>query len=183
MIFKLDKNKKIDKVIIIGGIASFALILSVGLPHKSQTTQNSEFNKYSYYYLQSLDEMDYNKFDNNFINIYENGKYIIDGVKYGIDELYLVTTNDTTKHLIKAGENIDIITNEPLNGTKIGIICLKKTSLFYNMYKDGLITNNTISLSKQILNQYIEKWDGKKQYMVPELEADKEATEQIKKAK
>ena len=99
-----------------------------------------------------------------------------------ISELYIVTTENGKNHIIKAGKNKrDILTGQLFKEKKTNIECLRKTSIFYKLYLDGIISTKEIKIDKNTLNKYVEEWDGLSQYEVPELVADKEARERIRR--
>ncbi|MBQ9011681.1 MAG: hypothetical protein IJ093_03430 [Bacilli bacterium] len=181
--YKLEKSSKMSKAIFAGGVISLALALSLGTSSGPNVNQESEYQQFSHQYLQTLQKMDYNEYDANFINIYKNGKYVIDGKTYDVSELYLVVMDDLQNHIIKAGDNFDIISGEILQENKTRIICLRDTSIFFDLYQKGIISSENIFIDKDTLKQYVDSWDGQKQYMVPELAASKEASDYVKKAK
>ena len=182
--YKLDKNKAFRSIVI-----STILTASLVNAHilKQETIQNKGighemYNTYSKAYLDTISELDKTKFDETFIDIYHNGKYYIDETEYDVSELYLVTTENGEKHIIKAGENKkDILTGQLFKEKRINIECLRKTSIFYKLYLDGIISTKEIKIDKNTLNKYVEEWDGLSQYEVPELVADKEARERIRR--
>lgn len=178
--YYFEKHSNIKKAVFVGSIASISLVLFRGNIGVSKSTQDSEFNSYSAKYLQVLDETDNDQFDEDFVETYRSGKYTIDGKTYGINELYLIITDDSVSHVV-AGDEIDLITGEPLIGKRIKIICLRDTSLLYKMYEDGIIVDGNVHLDRVILKQYVDSWDGEKQYKVPELIAEREASEYLRK--
>lgn len=182
--YKLDKSK-MCRSIIISTILTASLVNAHIL--KQETIQNKGighemYNTYSKAYLDTISELDKTKFDETFIDIYHNGKYYIDETEYDVSELYIVTTENGENHIIKAGENKrDILTGQLFEEKKINIDCLRKTSIFYKLYQDGIIKDKEIIIDRNILNQYVNEWDGQNQYEVPELVADKEARERIRR--
>ena len=184
MIYK-SKSKSLKNLIIKTALAA-ALINVPVLANSSQSQHAANeneitFSHYSKDYLNALDEINIDEFDQTFINIYRHGTYSINDSKYNISELYIVVT-ENGNHIIKAGENnYDILTNQTFNEKQIKIECLKRTSVFYKLYLDGIINSENISVDINTLKNYIEKWDMKNHHEVPELLADMKARENIKK--
>ena len=184
--YKIDK-KKICKNLIISTTLVASLITIPILKQEIEQNQSENvghemYNAYSRVYLDTISELDKTKFDDKFIDIYQNGKYYIDEIEYDVSELYIITTENGENHIIKAGENKkDILTGQIFEEKRINIECLRNTSIFYKLYQDGIISTKEIKLNKSTLNKYVEEWDGQNQYEVPELVADKEARERIKR--
>lgn len=183
---KLDKEKVCKNLIISTALVSSLITIPILkqeiIQNQSENIGREMYNAYSRVYLDTFSELDKTKFDDKFIDIYYNGKYYIDEIEYDVSELYIVTTENGKNHIIKAGENKkDIISGQIFEEKKTNIECLRKTSIFYKLYQDGIIGTKEIKIDKDTLNKYVIEWDGQKQYNIPELIADKKATEYIKR--
>ena len=71
----------------------------------------------------------------------------------------------------------DLFTQEIINAKKTNIVLFKESSIFYELYKNGLIDSNEVILSNEYID-IIKNWDGKKHYKTPDLIAQKNALEE-----
>ena len=172
--YALIKENKIKKIIISGTVISlFILTLDNNIIAKDDGQER--YNYYSSSYIDAYSNIN-DEFDDNFIDIYNNGKYILNDKEYNIKEIYLVKMDDGTIHLIKAGENkIDLLTNNTFVGKKESIVCFRDTSVFYELYLSGKIQKE-INLKNIIIND----WDGLKHQQTKELKADDIATKKYR---
>ena len=104
----LTREQKIRRIIISASlVASFVsapLLTQKVDADSSYDAGHMAYNAYSVEYLSQLKKMDYDGFDQNFINVFRNGKYEINGIKYDVSELYIVVTSNGN-HVVKAGNN------------------------------------------------------------------------------
>ena len=134
----IESKNIYGKRVVIGGSIVTALMLALTLGHSAEivkkdsnefnkettTSVDSPYNIYSSAYLSALSQMDYSEFDENFISLYREGKYLINGNNYDINEIYLVKLETGIYHLIKAGNNsTDILTGESFNGPIKMLFC------------------------------------------------------------
>lgn len=180
----LTREQKIRRIIISASlVASFVsapLYTQKVDADSSYDAGHMAYNAYSVEYLSQLNEMDYDGFDQNFINVFRNGKYEINGIKYDVSELYIVVTSNGN-HVVKAGNNnYDILTGVTFNEKIDYSECLRKTTVFYMLYKNGIIKDENTVLDAEELKRYVDAWDLKNHYETPELLADKNAQEKTR---
>ena len=108
--------------------------------------------------------IDSKQLDENFINIYNTVKSItIDEKKYDIDIVY-------ARHIVGGGTkfidrstpyiNYDIIEEKTFDDICDQLIPIKNTSVFYQLYLDGKISNEDMIITKKELKDYTKEWDG-----------------------
>jgi len=182
--YKIVKINEISTKNIIEGIVAFSLLESWINFHLKKMENEQKFKEgeamhgyYSIAYINALKQLNVKDYDEAFIDIYKNGHFNIDGTEYGIAELYLSETQDGNIYLIKAGENkTDILSKTDFNSKRLTIVDLRDSSIFYKMYKAGIIKDKEIKLTIEQLKEYINEWDKKRHYEIPELKAKKEAS-------
>ena len=187
---KIIKKNILSKMTLATGITVSMMFVSmsindeIGKEKTSEITQkhNPEYyNTYMRAYVDSLKKMDLREFDSHFIDTYNNVKYLVNNQEYDSNQVYIVELEDNSKHLIIAGENnIDIMTNTKMEGKKINICCFKESTVFYQMYLDGIIKNNTLVVDNNLSN-YVNSWDGKRHSAIPALKAESEASDVYRK--
>ena len=187
--YTIKKKKNIQKKYLAGGIIISSLFISLATTNLSRNIVNNNDNikterelgeeKYNYYskkYLEALKELNNKEYDDKFLDIYSNGKYIINGKEYNTKEIYIVQAGDNSIHLLGPESNdIDILTGKTFDQKRKTIMCFREASIFYEMYKAGIINDTTINIDNNTLKQYISNWDGKEHYETQELEAEKKA--------
>lgn len=181
-VYEIKEIINSGKSLYINGVVVTSLMVS--LSHLSGVSDLDDkghvlYGKYWSEYSRQLGNMNYS-FDIDFSNLYKNGKYVIDGKEYDVKELYLVTLDDDSMCLVKAGINYDIINKREFDNKKKDFVCLRDTKIFYDLFKDGYIDDNKIKIDIMTLKKYIDSWDGSMQYEIPELIAEREATKYIR---
>lgn len=167
------KNMKIGKrIFLTSSIALSTLCLSI--PVKA-TNMSDPFNDYANVYLDASKKVEGSTFDPVFEKFYESGVVDINDDEYQIDELYVKTMDNDKNYLTKAGEKIDLLTLMPLEGKKKATMAFRKTSFLYDIYKDGYISDNTLTIDKDKLQEYIDNWDLKEHSEVKDLKIEQEA--------
>lgn len=170
------KNMKIGKrIFLTSSIALSTLCLSI--PVKA-TDMNDPFNDYANVYLDASKKIEGEDFDPVFEKFYESGVVDIDDNEYQIDELYVKTMDDDKNYLTKAGEKMDLLTLTPLEGKKKKTMAFKKTSFLYDIYEDGYINDNTLTIDKDKMQEYIDNWDLKEHSEVKGLKIEQEASKE-----
>ena len=192
----ISKNENNKRYIISSGIVVTSLLISLSLNIKNSNNTHvinqanessvSEVDDgYAYYtgqYMKSLEKMNMDEFDDNFIDIYKYGKYTINNNTYDIKEIYIVKCEDETIHLTYSNNNkVDILSGKSLDSKKKIICCFRDSSIFFNLYRDKLFSTKNIKIDNYTLQQYINDWDLTKHNEVPELRANNEAGENYKK--
>lgn len=174
-----QKNILRNKVFI-GGVGVFALLSGITINKLKSNDIIEGEEKYGYYssiYLSSIQNLDLDYFDNDFIRLYKKDKYLIGNKEYLSSSVYIVKNKDASVYLIKAGENTtDILTDQEKEYDRESICLFKDSTVFYNMYANGLI-DKEMKLDPVQIQSYIQKWDGKKHDKTPELYAEKKASE------
>ncbi len=179
---KIKKRNIVIPSIAIGGAIVFSLAATLTLDNinESKETAIADSEEYLYYqgqYLNSLNNLNSNDFDQNFDNIYNDITFKYNGQEYPGPSLFIVEYDDGSTHLVYSDNNkVDLFTNEPITAKKAKIVAFRESSAFYKMYKDGLITSTDFELSTNIIS-YINSWDGEKHTATPDLAAEKEANE------
>lgn len=167
------KNVKLGKrIFLTSSIALSTLCLSI--PVKA-TDMSDPFNDYASVYLDASKKVEGDTFDPVFEKFYESGVVDIDDNEYQIDDLYVKTMEDDKNYLTKAGEQIDLLTLMPLEGEKKATKAFRKTSFLYDIYTDGYINDNTLTIDKDKLQEYIDNWDLKEHSEVKGLKIEQEA--------
>lgn len=86
-----------------------------------------------------------------------------------LDEYFIyLTVVDITRSDLTLDEKIDYSE------------CLRKTTVFYMLYKNGIIKDENTVLDAEELKRYVDAWDLKNHYETPELLADKNAQEKTR---
>ena len=142
----------------------------------------ARFSFFQQFYMESLKELESEKFDTNFEEICKSGKYSINGKEYSVMEVYIVKCDDGSIHLVKAGENkLDILTNTEFNSKKIIILQFSNSKVFYEMYESGVFNTSTITLTSEIFNKYAGMWNGEKHLETKTQRAEEKAHEEYQK--
>lgn len=140
-------------------------------------------------YEQIIEDNRNNKeYDEDFCNLYYDGKYFIDGKYYTTGNVYLAYTyinDELFLYLVCPRKgNVNILTGEKYN-FPAGLIRLVDTTLFIELLKkDLLIRKDDIMQFDMARVDEIEKeirsWDGKRHCLVPELDIMQDDLEIIK---
>ena len=184
----VSKNNR-QRRIIAGGLAAtslFLLLASSNISKKQVNSTNEQteyyenYDGYNYYnsiHLNVLNNMDDSQFDESFIDIYDNGKYIINGNKYDVNEIYISKLEDDSVHLYKAGDNnTDVLSGENLSSKKVKSCCFRDSSIFESLYRSGCFVNKQALINSNI-SKLLNSWNGEKHLKTPQLMANKEASE------
>ena len=193
-----NKNNNLKKYVIGGCIVSSLFVATISMTSKgkntsegnieqntysvssndeSYDTSTSGFNYYSSQYIKALKNQEKDQFDEKFIDIYDNCKFIMNNEKYDNSEIYIVKMLDGSSHIFQADNNkIDLITGTEISGKKIHISNFRDSTAFLDMYNAGVINDKNINLNDSFI-KYINNWDGLKHENTPSLKADKEAQE------
>ena len=181
-------KKNIGKRFLFNGTCVTSLMVALSLSggniiNKASNSENndvgcdSSYGIYSVNYIKELENMDYSKFDEKFINIYDNGQYILKNQKYNIGEIYILRLENGDVHLIQAGNNNeDILTHEKFEGKNNSLLCFRDSSIFYDLYLNGIVLETT---DLDNVKDFIKKWDGTRHLQVPKNKADYEASKKI----
>lgn len=166
------KNMTIGKrIFLTSGIVLSSLCFS--LPVKA----DSDFNEYAGIYY-DVSEKIKGDFDPVFEKFYDTGVVNIDDNSYDIKDLYVKTMEDDKHYLTMAGAKDDLLTSLPISGEQKSTLAFRKTSFLYDIYKDGYITDNTLEIDKEKLQDYLDKWDMKEQSEVMDLKVEQEANKE-----
>ena len=187
--YSIKQKNNLQKKVIAGGIiisSLFIALATVNLKTATNTKQNTNqveiesgdegYDYYSMKYDEALGDINEEDYDEEFIDIYNHSKCIINGEEYDIQELYLVKLEDNSIHLIKAGDNrVDILTKKSFDSKRKAIMRFRNSTIFYKLYTSGMIKDSVLSIDSNKLNEYISNWDGSEHYEIPELAAEKKA--------
>ena len=158
---KIVSNNKKKRWAMIGSISFGSLFLVFSQSVKAYTPQT---------YSQIYESLNFDDFDEQFIDIYENSNITINNVEYSIQQIYLKTMDDDSVHYIKAGENnIDLLNGTIIKGERKNTTRFRDSTIFYQMYTDGLITTTDIEIDNETLQEYADAWDKKTHLEVPDL--------------
>lgn len=182
-VYNIKKINENGKKFIVGGAMVTSLMLS--FVHASGFSDLNDkghilYGKYWSEFSRQMEKMD-GSFDINFSNLYKSGKYDIDGIEYDVKELYLVTLDDGSRCVVKAGENYDILNRKSFDNVKEDFVCLRDTKIFYDLFKDGYVYQNKVKVSSDILLSYVNLWNGEMQYETAELASMREAEKYIRR--
>ena len=173
-------QKNISKGVVIFSLAAVMLGLSIeSNVQESKIVDSEEYSYYSGKYLEYLNT-NTDEFDLNFDFIYKNAKYIYNDKEYKGTSIYIVEYDDNTTHLVDANNNmVDLLTEEKITAKRIKMSLFKESSLFYELYKNGIINNNEIELSKEYI-EYIKNWNGERHRETKDLMAEEYASNAFK---
>ena len=187
----IKKKNIFNKKTIATGIATFSLLtlLSASNMKIQQQTQetnviesscNEETDYYNLKYMESLKNMDKSSFDQKFIDLYNLEEYTINGKKYDSRSIYITKQEDESVHLVNADDNYtDLLTNTKIDSKRINFCTFKSSSIFYDLYESGIITNGEFTTDQ--LNGKLSLWDENKNTATPELQAEHDASEAYEK--
>ena len=192
--YKILNYKKSKRYIIRSGIILTTLFLSFSQNIKASTINNIEDEEIECYSMQRdaeleelIDEMNIEDFDKNFLNIIENGKLIYNNQEYELKTLQLKQLEDKSNHLTCYFDTThDILTGEDIGYNWEKLSQFENSSVYYQMYKDGIITSATTNINesnKELIEQYINKWNGEEHDQSPLTRANKELKEKEEEAK
>lgn len=135
-----------------------------------------EGNKRYYYYNDKYYDALSNpsNIDEKFTKIYDNIKFTYANKEYDSDSIYIVTC-DGSVHLVDADNSkFDLLTGSDLSKKK-NISKFIDSSVFYNLYKSGVINSYVINLDSSYVN-LISNWDGLEHDKSPKTYAKKVAS-------
>ena len=183
MKFVLNKKKMPQAILSFVVASSFIFTTGCEFKEKKQEIKlDPGQEKYNYFVSQylSAQKEDTNEYDENFIDIYNNWKYLVEDKQYDIKEVYIVRLNNSDIHFIKAGENkTDIVTGETFNEKKVSICCFRDSSIFYELYSIGMIQDKDIVLTEQ-MERVASYWNDEKHKETPSLNANSIAEEKYR---
>ncbi len=175
------------------GITCTSLFISLIQPKEVKATENSSkietnYNSGRDYYYQIYDKiyqnLDLNSFDSRLIDIYQNGTIIIDEKEYPLERLRVRHTENGNTHFILSGDNhLDVYTKEKFDD-KVDFVCpFRDSTIFFNMYQDGIITSDKINLSKEDMEKYSSDWTPDTHVGIPRLMAERETNKIYRKGR
>ena len=168
----INKNSIIDNAVVFDFAISF--IEASNNKRKKHGEGQERYNYYYSIYFDTIKKLDKDSFDKNFIDIYKNGIYFINNKNYNVKDIYITKLDDGSVHLYKAGNNNeDILIDQSFSGKKQYICCFRESSVFLELYKNGIIADKNIDLHSPEIKNYINEWNGLRHYAIPELEADR----------
>ena len=177
----IKKNNNLKKYIAGSAVVTSLFIAAISMAKNNEMERQKGEEEYNYYqstFIEAVNSIDESSIDVNFDNIWHNGKYIINNKEYSIKQIYISILDNGQVVLTDADQsNINILTNEVFNNKEVKICLFKNSSVFYQMYQNGIITNEDIILDNNTIN-YISNWDGKRHNGVAELMAESIANEQ-----
>lgn len=173
------------------GVLIFSIAMSIFSAEKKYMDENNQTNvinleseEYDYYnnsFLRNLREINHSEKDDRFEEIYDKAIIIFNNKQYESAAIYIAKLEDGTVHFIDSNNNkVDLITGELLKSKRVNTLPWIDSSIFYEMYKLGLITEEKVTLSDNIIDM-ISKWDGEKHYQTVKQIAEKKASEEYKK--
>lgn len=197
--YKIKQSKKLKRILVGTGISVTALCLVYITQkddlkqEKESTTIETEANKdtincngrdeYMRMYMENMKELEQKEYDLNFREIYKQSndmKLIIDEEELPIKSVFIASADDGNDHLLIAGENkTDILTKKPIEGRN-DYYTFRDSSMFYQMYKDGIINNNEIRISKEKMQEYLTNWDHEINDGIQEIEAKYKTNEEYR---
>ena len=175
----IKNMSKGKRVFLTSGIVLTSLCL--GLSTKSPENVDDAFNNYAGLFKESSQSLEGEEFDSVFEQFYNTGTVLLNDKDYGIKSLYIKTMEDDNNYLTEAGENIDLLTNLSLTGKKKDSLALRKADFLYDIYKEGYIKNNVLTIDNEKLKDYLASWDGKEHSEVRRLKIEQKANEEYHK--
>lgn len=177
---KIIKHKSSKRYILTTGVIASSLFMIFCQYHQQEkssknieSTQDDNHNRFSNIYQKIYETLELNQFDQQFLNIYQNGQITIKDEQYTLNQIYLKKCEDETVHFIVAGKNkIDLLTKEVINSPFTLTCSFKNTDIFYQMYLDGIIKNEQIEVNPQIYQLYANTWNGERHEQTPELKSE-----------
>ena len=184
--YKVLNKKILKRVSLFAGISCTSLFVSLMQPKEVKTTDNNvkveaNYNSDRDYYIKIYDEiyqsLDLNSFDSKFMDIYQNGIIVVDGKEYPLEDLRVRHAENGTTHFVLFEDNFfDVYTKEKFND-KIDFFCsFRDSTIFFDMYKDGIITSDKINLSKEDMEKYSTDWVPDTHVGIPRLMAERETS-------
>lgn len=147
----------------------------------SYIADSEEYLFYSGKYSEYLKKNNKEDFDSIFSQIYENARFLFNGNEYKCKAIYIVSYDDGSIHLVDANNNkYDLLTGELISAKRTNIVPFRESSLFYELYLNGIITSSDIQLSNNF-KTYIESWDGTKHNQTLDLSAEAYAKDEYQK--
>ena len=143
---------------------------------------------YDNIYVKKYKETNDDNFDKKFSKIYHESLLKIGDKEYKIDDLDIRhTINGTTHFVINGYNHYDIFTQEEFYDDEDYFAAFRDSTIFYNMYKDGVINSTEITLTYDMLKPYKENWTPSNHTEIKRLYVEKitsqEYQEAIKKIK
>ena len=172
--YRITKKKLFNKFVIIGGIAvssffmnDFAHACTTDAPgqYVSQIGADIVFGDEDYedeLYQRAVEELKGTQFDLDFVELCNRPVFVVDGVEYKAKEFIIRLLEDGTAYITTLkNPKVNILTGEEVEGKVVLSMSLYKTSIYYQMYVDGVITDKNIVVDKEIFKKYADNWDGK----------------------
>ena len=192
-----NKNYRIDEKNIknptktFGKITAFSLSIALaftlggGIKEteiKGNVVNETNYTAYNEYYIESLENINMDEFDSKFLEIYKNGILNINGKEYEITNLHLGITEDNVVHLFEGGNNnYDVLLEEEYENDCSNLCQFRNSTVFLNLYKNGVITSNYTEVNKDVFINEVKTWDGKSHEETPALKARSEANAKYEK--
>lgn len=139
---------------------------------------------YFHIYAKIYNNLDLDSFDSKFMEIYRDGIIVIDEKEYPLEKLRVRHTQNGITHFILSGNNhLDVYTKERFDDN-IDFVCpFRDSTMFFNMYKDGIISSVRINLGKDVMEKYSNGWIPDTHVGIPRLMAEREANKIYLKSK
>ena len=180
---KIIKRNVSLKQVVATGIILFSLAtVAISFDRSdSEIVDSEEHGYYSERYLENLRTTNPADYDSDFGQIYNNVTFSCNGKTYPGSSIYIVSYDDGLVHLIDSdNRKTDLITNESINAKRTGIALFKESSIFYELYKANIITNEQVELTPNYLD-IIKTWDGEKHYQTVDLVVEQKTEEEYHK--
>lgn len=178
---KIVKEKKNKMIKIKTGIIVSSLFLALSQNVYANTIENidEEIESYSiesdYLFEEILDSLNKEEFDEKLMDIIDNGVLIYDNQEYEVKTLQLKQQENGNSYLTcYYNPTRDILSGEDIGYNWENLSQFGNSTIFYQMYDEGIITSKEIKVEKNTLQKYINEWDGKEHNKTPFLKAKEE---------
>lgn len=119
--------------------------------------EKTSFNMYN----KAVEDLKNESYDLDFAKLSDNPTFEIDGVEYKGKDFYLrMLENGDVYYSNLKDKNTNLFTKEKMDGEIIKTTAVYKSSVFYDMYEDGLLKGTPIKVDKDVYQEYADNWDG-----------------------
>ena len=170
---KIINSKILRQFILIGGMTVSPLLLNEAYATNDNTKSQDYVmqmdgeiafgndNLQKKLYQQAVEDLVNESYDLEFAKISNNPVFIIDDQEYKAKDFYLRTLEDGTVYYSNLKDkNTNLFTQEYMNGKIVKSVAVYKSSMFYDMYLEGLLNEEAIKVDKEVYEEYLKEWDG-----------------------
>lgn len=175
---RITGSKIVHSFVLVGGIALAPLLAkqtaySVGQSNEANSSkvyvldlngslafsdEKTSFEMYS----KAVEDLKGESYDLDFVKLSDNPTFEIDGVEYKGKDFYLrMLDNGDVYYSNLKDKNTNLFTKEQMDGEIVKTTAVYKSSIFYDMYEDGILKGSPIEVDKDVYQEYANSWDGK----------------------